>query len=61
MRNSSEFAEHLKRLQRLVIKAGPQLYQVIDNQNLDMPISEDPLPLLPNPELSPKLTPPSLN
>jgi hypothetical protein len=29
MRNSPEFADHLKRIQGLVIKAEPQLYQVI--------------------------------
>jgi antibiotic biosynthesis monooxygenase (ABM) superfamily enzyme len=29
MRNSPEFAEHLQRLQGLVVKAEPQLYQVI--------------------------------
>lgn len=61
MRNSPEFADHLKRLQGLVVKADPQLYQVIYTQNLDMPTSEDPLPMLPDPELAPKLAPPSLN
>lgn len=59
MRNSPEFADHLKRLQGLVVKAEPQLYQVIYTQNLDMPTSEDPLPMLPDPELAPKFAPPS--
>ncbi|MCL6753298.1 hypothetical protein KBT16_20935 [Nostoc sp. CCCryo 231-06] len=61
MRNSPEFADHLKRLQGLVVKSEPQLYQVIYTQNLDMPTSEEPLPALPDPELAPKLTPPSLS
>jgi hypothetical protein len=61
MRNSPKFADHLKRLQGLVVKADPQLYQVIYTQNLDMPTSEEPLPPLPNPELAPKLAPPSLD
>jgi hypothetical protein len=60
MRNSPEFADHLKRLQGLVIKAEPQLYQVIYTQHLDLPISQEPLPTLPNPELAPNLTPLSL-
>lgn len=61
MRNSPEFADHLKRLQGLVVKSEPQLYQVIYTQNLDIPTSEEPLPTLPDPELAPKLTPPSLS
>lgn len=60
MRNSPEFADHLKRLQGLVIKAEPQLYQVIYTQHLDMATSQEPLPALPNPELAPDLTPLSL-
>lgn len=61
MRNSPEFADHLKRLQGLVVKAEPQLYQVIYTQHLDMPTSQEPLPTLPNPELAPSLTPLSLS
>lgn len=61
MRNSPEFADHLKRLQGLVVKADPQLYQVVYTQHLDIPTSEEPLPVLPDPELAPQLAPPSLN
>jgi hypothetical protein len=61
MRNSSEFADHLKRLQGLVVKAEPQLYQVVYTQHSNMPTSEEPLPMLPNPELAPQLAPPSLS
>ncbi|KAM3099790.1 antibiotic biosynthesis monooxygenase family protein [Phormidesmis sp. 146-35] len=61
MRNSPEFADHLQRLQGLVIKAEPQLYQVIYTQHLDMPTSEEPLPALPNPEFAPSLAPPLLS
>lgn len=61
MRNSPEFADHLKRLQGLVVKAEPQLYQVIYTQHLDLPTSQEPLPTLPNPELAPSLTPLSLS
>jgi antibiotic biosynthesis monooxygenase (ABM) superfamily enzyme len=61
MRNSPEFADHLQRLQGLVVKAEPQLYQVIYTQHLDMPTSEEPLPALPNPEVAPSLTPPALS
>ncbi|MGL5059822.1 MAG: hypothetical protein ACRC62_07540 [Microcoleus sp.] len=61
MRNDPEFANHLKRLQGLVIKAEPQLYQVIYTQHLDLPTPEEPLPALPNPELAPNLKPLSLS
>lgn len=61
MRNSPEFADHLRRLQGLVVKAEPQLYKVIYTQNLDMPTPEAPLPPLPDPELAPRLKPPLLN
>jgi hypothetical protein len=61
MRNSTEFANHLTCLQGLVVKAEPQLYQVVYTQRFDMPTSEEPLPMLPNPELAPKLAPPALS
>jgi hypothetical protein len=61
MRNHPAFADHLKRLQGLVMKSEPQLYEVVYTQHLDLPTSEEPLPPLPNPELAPKLVPPSLN
>ncbi len=61
MRNSPAFADHLSRLQELVVKAEPQLYQVMYTQHLDMSTSEERLPPLPDPELAPKLLPPSLN
>lgn len=61
MRNSPEFADHLKRLQGLVVKAEPQLYQVMYTQHHELPISEEPLPPLPDPELFPSLSPLSLS
>ncbi|MDX2270553.1 MAG: hypothetical protein NW237_01200 [Cyanobacteriota bacterium] len=61
MRNSPGFADHLQRLQGLVVKSEPQLYQVIYTQHLDMPTSEEPLPALPNPEVAPSLAPPALS
>lgn len=61
MRSSPEFADHIKRLQGLVVKSEPQLYQVIYTQNLEMPTSEAPLPKLPDPELAPKLAPLALS
>jgi antibiotic biosynthesis monooxygenase (ABM) superfamily enzyme len=61
MRNSPEFADHLQRLQGLVVKAEPQLYQVIYTQHLDVPTSEELLPALPNPEVAPSSTPPALS
>jgi antibiotic biosynthesis monooxygenase (ABM) superfamily enzyme len=61
MRNSPEFADHLQRLQGLVVKAEPQLYQVVYTQHLDMPTSEEPLPSLPNPEVAPSLAQPALS
>jgi antibiotic biosynthesis monooxygenase (ABM) superfamily enzyme len=61
MRNSPEFADHLQRLQGLVVKAEPQLYQVIYTQHLDVPTSEELLPALPNPEVAPSLAPPPLS
>jgi hypothetical protein len=57
MRNSPEFAEHLQRLKGLVIKAEPQLYQVIYTQKENLPISTAALPPLPDIELAPTLSP----
>ncbi|ACK65736.1 hypothetical protein PCC8801_1686 [Rippkaea orientalis PCC 8801] len=56
MRNSPEFADHLNRLQGLVVKAEPQLYQVVYTQHFDQPTSEQSLPSLPDPKVAPALT-----
>jgi hypothetical protein len=44
-----------------MVKAEPQLYQVIYIQHLDVPTSKELLPALPNPKVAPSLTPPALS
>ena len=57
MRQSSAFAEHLGQLKGLVLQAEPQLYTVAYTQNADQPISDAPIPALPDPALAPQLGP----